>query len=166
MAYVPKDAIVLELEQALRHHKTWTTHDRDLVRAALEAEYPGHRRGDPIIDDLIWTEDWPVALYWYIPPSGAYVAGHDVQKTRYSRAEMNRVSRETGRETLTSLGIEPPQNRVFLKAGYVILRADTPAPARIELSSARRVARGNAVSENRLPEVCPECFLAHAGECP
>lgn len=166
MAYVPKDAIALELEQALRHHKTWTTHDRDLVRAALEAEYPGHRRGDQMLDDLAWPEDWPVALYWYIPPSGAYVAGHEADKNRYSRAEMNRISRKTGMGTPSELGLDPPQNRVYLHAGYVILKADSAQPLRIELSGARQVARGNAVSENRLPDVCPECFLAHAGECP
>jgi hypothetical protein len=68
--------------------------------------------------------------------------------------------------TSTELGLAPPQNRVYLHGGYVILKADSVQPVRIELSGARRVARGNAVSENRLPEVCPDCFLAHAGECP
>lgn len=166
VAVIPPGAKKLELEEALRYHTAWTTHDRDQVRAALEAEYPGHRRGDVLFDDFVSQDHWPVALYWYVPPSGGYVAGHTSAKSAMSRARVNALSRELGVKGPTYFGDPVPANAVYLHAGYAILRADTDDPLRMDLSAARSNSRSGRIAGARTAPVCPDCFLVHAGECP
>ena len=165
VAVIPPGARVLELEEALRFHVAWATEDRDRVRAILEAEFPGYRRSDEFPEGLEPDHDWPVALYWYVPPSGAYVAGHSADKSTHRRKDLNAFLKKEGYESLARWGDKPPQNRVYLHAGFAIIHADRPDPIRLELSASRESYRGPGSSSGRTPEVCPTCFLAHAGEC-
>jgi len=166
VAVIPRGARVLELEEALRFQVAWSTEDRDRVRSILEVEFPGCRRGDAFPEGFEPHEDWPVALTWYVPPPGAYVAGHGVDKSKYRRKDLNVALKKQGLEPFGRWGDKPPQNRVYLHAGFAIVHADRPDPIRIELSASRESHRGLGSSSGRVPEVCPECFLAHAGECP
>ena len=94
------------------------------------------------------------------------MAGHAVDKSKYRRKDLNVALKKQGLEPFGRWGDKPPQNRVYLHAGFAIIHADRPVPIRIELSASRESHRGLGSSSGRVPEVCPECFLAHAGECP
>jgi hypothetical protein len=126
MAVLPTGAEELDFEEALRHHKSWTQHDRDRVRAVLLEEHPEVDESDEFFPFL--------GIRWYVPPSGGYVAGH-VGKSSSTRAEMNRTF--GGSRNLTDLGIPAPTNKVYLHAGHIVIHADTADPVTIELSGHR-----------------------------
>lgn len=157
---------MLSLEEALRFWSAWTDTDRDLVRAKLEAEYPGlltdaaPNPGNPPEADT-------AMLSWYVPPSGSYVAGHRGRKSHRPADDEDEDS-VVAHADATAPGDEPisSRNLVYLHPGFAILRADAKEPVRIELSSAHLSGHTSHSPAPKDPPVCPTCFLAHAGECP
>ena len=126
----------MTLEEALRFHPAWGVEDRDVVRNLLE-EYFGELDLAAGDGSRVWEN-----LRWYVPPSGGYVAGH------------------LGRGTL-----DGATNLAYFYAGFVRLEL-SPSALTFELTA--RVAKGERRPSRSYVEnpICPDCWLAHAGECP